>query len=249
MSDLGDDVPTIEVTVAAPADEVWRALRDPVLISRWHGWHYDELADEVRIIYADDVVEDPERQVLTLGGGDRFSLHPAPGGGTVVRITRAPRGTNPEWDAYYDDITEGWTTFLQQLRFGLERHGLAERRTLLLQGGLRAPRTPALAELGLAPVAELPVGAHYDATAAPGDALSGEVYARSEHQHTLTVDGLGLLVVAQQEPSPSRPNGLVMLLFTAYGLDDAVFGDFEKRWTAWWETVRVPEPAAPPESA
>ncbi|WP_240963057.1 hypothetical protein [Antrihabitans stalactiti] len=34
--------------------------------------------------------------------------------GTVVRITRAPKGTKPEWDDFYDDITEGWIKFLQR---------------------------------------------------------------------------------------------------------------------------------------
>lgn len=28
----------VEVTVAAPPDAVWRALRDPAEIRRWHGW-------------------------------------------------------------------------------------------------------------------------------------------------------------------------------------------------------------------
>ena len=28
----------IEVTVAAPVEEVWRALRDPAQLRRWHGW-------------------------------------------------------------------------------------------------------------------------------------------------------------------------------------------------------------------
>jgi hypothetical protein len=239
---MSEETPIIEVTVAAPAADVWQALRDPELISRWHGWHYDGLAEEIRIIFVDGVTEDAERHVLTAHGGDRFSLHPARDGGTLVRLTRAPRGANPEWDAYYDDITQGWITFLQQLRFGLERYGLAERRTLVLHGGLRAPGTPALTALGLAPVAGLPVGARYEATAAPGDTLSGEVYARTEYQHALTVDGLGLLMVAEQEPSEVRPNGGVMVLLTAYGAGEAGFASIERRWTAWWESVRAPEP-------
>ena len=30
-----------------------------------------------------------------------------------------PRGSNPEWEAYYDDITEGWTTFVISCGFAL----------------------------------------------------------------------------------------------------------------------------------
>jgi hypothetical protein len=242
------DVPHIEVTIAAPADEVWRALRDPELIRRWHGWHFDGLDEEIRLIYVDHVAEeDPGNHVLVLQDSDRFTLHPAPGGGTVVRVTRAPRGSNPEWDAYYDDITEGWITFLEQLRFGLERHGLAERRTLFLAGQLRDAGQPMAAALGLAEAAELPVGAAYRATAPTGDELAGEVFARSAHQLAVTVAGLGdgLIVVGQQVPGPSRPTGGVMLVLTAYGTTEADFAALERRWTGWWDTVRAETPAAP----
>jgi hypothetical protein len=236
MSDA-DDVPVIEVTIAAPPDQVWRALRDPDLIRRWHGWQSDGLDDEVRLIYFDHATADPDRYTLVLGDSDRFTLHPVDGG-TVVRITRAPIGSNPEWDAYYDDINEGWTTFLRHLRFGLERHALAERRTLLLNGA--APDVPVLAALGLAEAAELPVGARYRAPAPTGDVLTGEVYARTGRQWMFTVDGPGdgLLIVTRQPAAPDRPDGQGMVLLTVYGLGDDEFAALEGRWTAWWESVR-----------
>jgi uncharacterized protein YndB with AHSA1/START domain len=40
----------IEVTMAAPVDAVWRALRDPAEIRRWFGWDYDGLDEEIRLI-------------------------------------------------------------------------------------------------------------------------------------------------------------------------------------------------------
>jgi hypothetical protein len=244
MSD-SNDTPRLEVTIAAPIDQVWRALRDPELIHRWHGWHCDELAEEVRMIYLDNVKEDPEAYTLVAGGGDVFSLHPAPGG-SIVRMVRAPLGTNPEWDAYYDDITEGWTTFLQQLRFGLERHGLAERQTLVLDGALAEPNATLIGSLGLAAVAEVPVGERYRATLASGDRVEGEVYARSTHQHMLSVDGLGdgLLVLAQQLPAPHRPGGGVLVVLTAY-VGAAEFAEVERRWLRWWESVRVAAAQSP----
>jgi len=233
------DTPRIEVTIAAPIEDVWQALRDPELIRRWHGWHVDGLDEEIRMIFVDGVVEEHGAYTLVSGGGDLFSLHPAPGG-VLVRITRAPLGTNP-WDAYYDDITEGWTTFLHQLRFGLERHGLAPRQTLILDGALAVPETTLIEALGLTEVAELPVGARYRADLAPGDLVEGAVYARAPHQLLLTVDGLGdgLLVVAQQLPAAHRPNGGVMGLLTAY-IGAADFAEVEQRWGKWWESVRLP---------
>ncbi|PZG38790.1 hypothetical protein C1I98_24210 [Spongiactinospora gelatinilytica] len=233
----------IEVTIGAPPDQVWRALRDPELIRRWHGWHFGEagsgLDEEIRLIYVDHVPEeDPEGRVLVLQDSDRFTLHETADGGTLVRITRAPRGANPDWDAYYDDITEGWTAFLTQLRFGVERHGLAERRTVALTGALRDPAASMLDALGLGAVADLPVGSPYKAEAVPGDVLEGEVYAVAGHQRALTVAGFGdgLLLVGGR--------GGIGALLTLYGTPDDRFGDIEHRWTSWWETVKTPDDGA-----
>ena len=64
-----------DVVIAAPADTVWRALRDRTEIRRWFGWDYDGIDDEI-------------------------------------------------------DINEGWLTFMQQLRFMLERHPGQDREAL-----------------------------------------------------------------------------------------------------------------------
>lgn len=235
--------PWLEVTVAAPPEEVWPALRDPELIRRWHGWHYEgdpdsgsSLDDEIRVIYATGVTEDPERRTLTLGDGDEFNLHPV-AGGTLVRVTRAPRGSNPEWSAYYDDVTEGWWTFLQQLRFAVERHNLAERRTLVLTGP-SAGSGSLVDAVGLTAVAEQPPGTPYRATVTTGEELSGSVWARSRHQLAVTVDGAGdgLLILAEQPRTEHRPDGGVMLLLTGYGLDEAAFDRIRDRWSGWWAT-------------
>lgn len=198
-------MPVIEVAVAAPVDTVWEALRDKEKIRRWHGWDYDGLDAEVDHIYLTDVVEDG--RTLALGGGDRFSLTPS-GSGTLVTLDRAPRGGNPELDAYYDAITEGWTTFLQQLRFALERQPGAARRTLQFDGDF-----PDLAVADARYTADL-----------VGEQVSGEVWFRSANQVGVTVDswGEGLLVVVG-EPSP-------MVVLSTYGLDEAAFADLETRW-------------------
>ncbi|MDF5756490.1 SRPBCC domain-containing protein [Spongiactinospora sp. TRM90649] len=244
----------IEVTIGAPVEQVWQAVRDPELIRRWHGWHFgdatDGLDDEIRFIYVDHAKDvNPEAHSFIVQDSDRFALQETAEGGTLVRITRAPRGTHPEWDAYYDDITEGWTAFLVQLRFAMERHALAERRMVALTG---TPREGAAFEaLGIAAAAALPVGAAYTATAATGDALAGEVYARSENQVVLTIDRLGdrlgdgigdgLLVA-------SRSGGFTALL-TLYGTGDDEFTEIAGRWTTWWNTVKSTEQSAEAETA
>ena len=147
---------SIEAVIAAPAAEVWAALRDPQLIRRWHGWEDDSLDAEVEQIYgAAATVAEPDTR-LVLAGGDTVDLATVPGG-TRLHMHRAPLGANPDWDAYYDDITEGWTSFVQQLRFALERHRGSDRRTLHVAG------TPATAggiaaRLGVAELRDRPAG-------------------------------------------------------------------------------------------
>lgn len=117
----------VEVVIAAPVEQVWRALRDPAEIRRWFGWDYEGLEAEIRYIFADHSSADDEAHVLDGGPGGRIALEPQ-GDRTVVRVTRAaPAGS---WDGVYDEVNEGWLTFIQQLRFYLERHPGRDRRTV-----------------------------------------------------------------------------------------------------------------------
>ncbi|WP_214107116.1 SRPBCC family protein [Acrocarpospora catenulata] len=203
---------TVEVTVAAPVDAVWRALRDPEEIRRWHGWHYDGLDKEIEIIYAQDATESAEEHWLRLGSGDLFELTDL-GGATRIRLTRAPKGANPEWDAYYDDVNEGWITFLQQLRFALEHHPGEERRTVFHSGA-----GDAFAITGLSALSA-------DSGSYALEGLTGEIWYRSANQLGVTVRewGDGLLVAG-------RSSGAAMLVLTTYGLNDAALAEVEARW-------------------
>jgi hypothetical protein len=212
-------MPQIEVTVAAPVDTVWEALRDKEKVRQWHGWDYHGLDDEIDQVFFGDVVEDG--RTLALGGGDRFALSPS-GTGTAITLIRPPLGAHPEADAYYDEVTEGWTTFLQQLRFALDRQPGAVRRTLYFAG----ENHDVAAELGIADVAR-----RYTADFA-GEPVSGELWFRSAEQVGVTVDGWGegLLVVA----GAGKPS--VMAVLSTYGLDEAAFADLDTRWTTWWSS-------------
>ena len=108
-------------------------LREPAKVAQWHGWEADELAAEIDEIYfGSDVVEAPDHTSLTTNGGDVFDLKPVPGG-TQVSVTRAALDHNSEWAAWDEDITQGWLTFLQQLRFALEHHPHGKRHTLFFE--------------------------------------------------------------------------------------------------------------------
>jgi uncharacterized protein YndB with AHSA1/START domain len=116
-----------EVVIAAPADAVWRALREPSEIRRWFGWDYDGLDEEIEYIFQSQAKADDAARLLDFGEGGAIALEDR-GDVTAVRVTRAVADG-------YDEVNEGWITFVQQLRFYLERHDGRERRTVHIATG------------------------------------------------------------------------------------------------------------------
>ncbi|MFG1906000.1 SRPBCC domain-containing protein [Kribbella sp. NPDC048928] len=215
----------IVVTIAAPVATVWDALRDRDKIRHWHGWEYEGgLDEEIEQIYFTRAVE--EGTTLRLGNGDEFAVE-AVEGGSRVTLTRAPLGADPDWDAYYDDVTEGWTTFLHQLRFAVERHPGDARHTLFFSG--TGPTSP-ITELGLD---HRTVGTTVELDLV-GQRIKGEIWYTSEHQLGLTVDawGNGLLVLNHIPPGIKKPDGATMAILSLYADTDRA--EVEGRWSKWW---------------
>jgi len=225
----------VELTVAAPAESVWRALRDKQQIRRWHGWEFDGLDAEIDEIFFTDVVESEHERRIVVNGGDTFDVVDV-GDTSIIRMTRAPRDPANDWDQWYDDINEGWITFLHQLRFALERHPGEARRTVYLDGTLGASADPITA-LGLQDVAAGPVGAPY-AIELAGEQVSGDVLFSSAHQAGFTVAqwGDGIVIVGVVGSAPHHPDGGVMAVLTTYGLPDERLAELEDRWTTWWRS-------------
>jgi hypothetical protein len=215
-----------EIEIDASPDEVWQALRDRDQIRRWHGWHAAELEDEISWIYFDEEIKE-EGRTLTLRGGDVFAVTDI-GGRTLLRMTRAPKGGNPEWDAYYDDINEGWTTFMQQLRLFAERHHGADRFTLQLSREGDSSR--------VVDVAGEP-GAAYRISSPTGESISGEIWYRTPNQIGLTVSewGDGLLVACAIPVSSIHPSGASQLVLTGYA--EAAFAKASQSWQDWWSST------------
>jgi hypothetical protein len=228
----------VEVTIAAPIDDVWDALRDPVKLRRWFGWDYDGLDAEIRQIFVDQASaeESPEQRTLSWENNDRFTVL-SRGGQTVVRVTRAAPADGSDWSGIYDEIDEGWIIFIHQLRLALERHPGEERRTIYLAGTAAEPGAPIADRLGLGDAAALASGSRYEARAATGETLAGEAWFRSRNLSGFTVEGFGngLVVLGDQAPGEQAPHGGGMALVTAYGLDDPAFDQLRKRWTEWFE--------------
>ena len=223
----------IEVTISAPADEVWRSLHDRQRVAQWFGWQTDSLDDEIDFIFSRATADEATR-TLTFGKGDRFEVEPR-GEGCVLRVVRPSPTADHDWEDIFEDMTQGWIAFALQLRFALERHASDKRRTLFLSGSPKAANQPLAARaLGL-PASGAP-GTAYSITAAMGDALAGQIWHRGRHQMAITVDGVGngLLVAMDRAPDPKYPNGHSQVILTTYGLSDRAFDELAARWRTWW---------------
>jgi uncharacterized protein YndB with AHSA1/START domain len=237
----------VDITIAAPIETVWTALRDPARIVDWFGWDAPGLAEEVKFIFVDGANGDEANRVVQFGEWegvtDAIELSPTVGG-TRLRLVRAG-GAPIDWTGVYEDISQGWVTFIQQLRLALELHPGRRRRTIYLSGPALAGIGEPSAELGLAAEAGMAQDQSYAAQLATGDSVSGKVWYQTHFQTALTVAqwGDGLIVVTDMGVSPKRPHGGGSLLLTTYGLSEDDFSALEKRWTDWW-TARYPKPTA-----
>lgn len=228
-----EDHVLVEVTVPAPADAVWAALRDPQRIKDWFGWETDGLKDEIDFIFVTHAEADDEKRVVSfVGVNDRYEVEATGATTSLVRVVRsAPVG---DWSDVFDGMIEGWISFTWQLAFAFARHPGQIRRTIFFSGPPREDRLAcSLLGLDAAPAPgepwSLPLGPDADA--------SGQVWFLARHQTGVTVDawGDGLLVVVDQPPNEKHARGTTMLTLTTYGLDDTAFADLQSRWQGWWD--------------
>jgi hypothetical protein len=237
----GPEAVEVEVAVAAPAGMVWSMLRDPKQIRRWHGWEYEGLDEEIRQIFIDAPRVSDADLILDTGDG-RFELEEH-GEQTVVRVVRSAPAGAASWEGAYDAINEGWLTFVEQLRFALERQPGRDRNTVYLAGEARDAGAGSLFDrLGLDAVEGLAVGERYHAAVATGDSLTGTVWQR---QLGLTVDrwGEGLLMLSaggQADPGQGASGAIL----SAFGLDDQSCEALAERWSRWWGEHYEPAPSS-----
>jgi hypothetical protein len=225
----------LSVVINSDAQQVWTMLREPSKVAQWHGWEADDQAAEINEIYfSPKVVEGADHTSLVVDGGDIFTLKPVPTG-TEVSVTRAAIDHNSEWAAWDEDITQGWLTFLQQLRFALERHPHGKRKTLFFS--VPGRDGSAIEKLGLSDVPA--PGEPYSLTLATGEEVSGKVWFRSNHQVGLTVHsyaehGEGLVIVADQPAIPDiRPDGGSLVIVSTYDLGAHQLEAIRNYWDKW----------------
>jgi uncharacterized protein YndB with AHSA1/START domain len=239
----------VELTVAAPAEAVWSALRDPAEINCWFGWDAPTLEEEIRFIFIEHAREVEGRLAIRFEGmSDSIEVEPRDGH-CVVRLVRAgAAGDDTDWDGVYEDETEGWLAFLTQLRFAVERHAGQHRRTVFVAGvpADGAGASSARERLGLSDLQSQQPGSRYSVVTTTGDTLTGEVWRHSRRQLALTVDQWndGLLLVMDRGVSERSPNGGGSAILTTFGMSDEEFEQLSERWTRWWGDAFPASPRA-----
>lgn len=231
---MSDAKVLVELTISAPADEVWRALREPGEIARWFGWDATTLDDEIKYIFVDHAkADDAARTIDFEGTPDSFQVIDY-GDHCRVRLIRSgAAGDDSDWDGVYEDVTEGWLAFLTQLRFAVERHPGQPRRTLYLSAkAVDGAASPPRRLLGAETLAASQAGEKYQLAPGLRTPLTGQVWSRSRRQLALTVRdyGDGLVLVTDH----SKGGGSIIV--TTYGLSDSAFTDLCADWTRWWQT-------------
>ncbi|ALE04473.1 hypothetical protein AL755_02000 (plasmid) [Arthrobacter sp. ERGS1:01] len=228
----------LSVLINADAEQVWHMLREPSRVAQWHGWEMEGLDDEIRQIYFSEVSESADHLRLDLEMGDSFVLEPHPDG-TLLTMTRGV--ATGEWAKYDSDITEGWTMFIQQLRFALERHPHTPRRTIFVDG-TSAAHTNLWDALGI-DTGWLPdPGEEYQVTLNTGATLGGRVWYRTDSQVGLTVTGYaehgdGLLILAQQSPVEGlREHPGAQIIASTYGLGATALETIGSQWDSFMES-------------
>ena len=237
----------VEMTIAAPAAEVWAALRDREKLLQWFGWDAPSLKEEIDFIFFKYSRPDEEAGILWFEGvPDRFEVEATGAGSCILRVVRAsPAGSS--WEGIYEDMVEGWISFVQQLRLAIEQHDIGPRRTLYLEGHAKEGGSGPIAALGLTGLRDVPDGAAFVADLPTGEVVDGQAWHRTPWQLGLTVPqwGNGLLIVTDKSVKDTAPHGRGALILTTYGLAEAAFAELEARWRGWWDAhYDAPPPSA-----
>jgi len=250
----------VSVEIAADPDTVWAHVREPAKIRRWFGWHDDGIDDEIHRVFVADarVAESDELaslagpvRSLTWKGGDLFAVWPsttARGTRSVVTVGRRAYESFDVFSGLYDDADERWIASAQQLRFALELHPGAERRTLRAAGLDAGPAGMRLLDrIGLHGIRGVPVGCHFETRRPDGTLLGGTIWHRTEYQVGIRLHGANEpLLIIDQNPTPLRKsNGRVTAVLSTFGTDDETFAAISQHWARWWG-LRAPAHAVDP---
>lgn len=258
---------TREITIAAPADAVWKALTDAEELTRWFPpfarvqpgvggrlWRAWQSGDET-----EERIErwEPNVHLRSVGltgawKGIVTDYHlTGQGGTTMLRVVSSGFGDDADWDALYDAFGGGWDFELRGLRHYLEHHAGISRIVALA----RAPRAVS-ADEGWSRIvgpsgwvelralgAEPPPGSRYGARLTIGQDLSGVVVLwQPPRQFVATVDQLNDAFL-RIDTRCLGDVGTPLIWLSTYGMTPQAVRDIERDWQVSLDAAFSNQPA------
>lgn len=255
------------VTIAAPAEVVWRALTEAEELIRWFPVNARVRPGQGGSIWlswgggtegeAPITAWEPGRRLEWTESRGPIKLAvdfhvEAKGSGTVVRLVQSGFGDGPDWDDEFHMTTGGWSYFLEHLRWYLERHRGVPRDLIAVRDPLPISRARAFAQLlgpsGLSTdgsLARARAGEGYRTTTAAGEQLSGTVVAASPDtwQMGLTIAELGDAILFI-EIEPHAMGARAGFWLSTYGLSPAELEDVRQRFGQLYQGALHQVPAS-----
>ncbi|HEX2840063.1 SRPBCC domain-containing protein [Hyphomicrobium sp.] len=220
----------VEVTISAPIDTVWQALREPHLVAQWFGWGGPNAEAEIDAIFIQSAASDRDRSTIHfIGTNDRFELH-STDGGTIVRVVRSDI-RDDDWSDIYEEMTEGWISFTHQLKHMMENYAGAVRQILHLSGDLKSPAKDGFLGLLASRLSHLGV---IDDTAIPERSSSPSLHWSTYQMGIRIQTPVDQLIVGVARPAASDAPAGGSLSVSIYGTETAETEREFQLWRDWW---------------
>ncbi|HME11650.1 MAG TPA: SRPBCC domain-containing protein [Candidatus Acidoferrum sp.] len=248
-----------EIEIAAPVEEVWKALTDPQELTKWFPLEARITPGVGGSLFLSwGPAWEGETQIVGWEPGKRFACQDklaliewtleARGGKTILRLVQSGFSSGAAWeDEWFDSTTFGWGFMLVSLRHALERHRGQTRLVAWPKVKTTLSREEAYRKLAAAgalftqgfgdPGGEYRDGAEYALTTETGENISGEVeFVRPPRGFCLRVSQWNdALLWASIEGTSGELE--VQLWLSAFGLTPAVVGSWENRWRQKLEQI------------
>ena len=200
---------SIDLAVGVPGspEEVWTAIATGPGISSWYVPHTVEEREggtatasfgpgpEMQVKGRIAAWEPPQRIVFDGGEGVEgmafeWTVEAQAGGACIVRLVNSGFGSGEEWDALYEDMTEGWQLFLLNLRLHMQHFRGGSATASLPTAAWSGTREEAWISLTDAlGISKAPAaGDRIDVAAPDAPALAGTVADVAQHRVTLLLD-------------------------------------------------------------
>lgn len=238
-----------EIEIAAPVDEVWKALTDANELTRWFPLEArvtPGLGGKIFVSWGPAF--EGEAEILAWEPGKKFAWKDpmglvewtleARGGKTVVHLLQNGFLGNSDWEnEWFDSTSYGWIFMLLGLKVALERHRGIARQVAWPRLQVSLSREEAYRKITSAgelfsqdPRSALKPGETYSLTTTTGESFSGRVeFVREPRGFCLTVRELNdaLLWITIEGP-PDKIE--VQAWLSAFSVPQAQVDAFGKRW-------------------